>query len=85
MRLIIVVVIWASLACVAYVLYGAVHPYILNWQAVNAVSLEKKDPDAADSAFRKLIQELKDSPSDWGDAGLCNVYGQYGDFLFDCG
>jgi tetratricopeptide (TPR) repeat protein len=85
MRLIITCVILAALAYVGYVIYGAVHPYILNGQAVVAVSLEKKDPDAADRAFCKLIQDLKNSPGDWGDAGLCSIYGQYGDFIFECG
>jgi tetratricopeptide (TPR) repeat protein len=87
MRLIITFVILACCGVVAYVLYTAIHPYILNLEYVWAVGLEKKDPEAADAAYRKLIEDLKNSPDglDAPNAALCNIYQKYGDFLFDNG
>jgi tetratricopeptide (TPR) repeat protein len=84
MRLIITFVILASCGVVVYVLYTIIHPYILNGEAVLAIGLEKKDPEAADAAYRKLIEDLKNSP-DAPDVALCNIYEKYGDFLFDNG
>jgi len=49
---------------------------------MNAIALEKRDPEAADRAYRKLIEDVKNSP-DAPDVALCNIYEHYGDFVFD--